>query len=405
MESCWKSVLAACPLQNIFVQRNKPENFTEENEHVPSGKVQKSTILLKPKIDIHSRQDENIFVDNGQLSKPIDVVGFEFIRVLGKGAWGHVFLAKAKSSIEHTGEQKTGAACAIKMVRKCFDPKQRKAPAIELERKILEQVSHPFLIKLHFSLESRFKAYYVLEYCSGGDLFFHLCQRRGFSEDVAGFYVAEVILALEFLHNHNILYRDLKPENILLDAEGHIKLADFGLSKIGVNTFRGANTICGTANYLSPEMALGNEYGLCIDWWAVGILFYELLTGHAPWKTKNFIQEIIQSAVDFSVAKVSPCLVEVLSGFLEKNPKNRLGCTGTKQIKKQRFFESIDWDALLSKKVNPPILPSSDNCGFLNFESEFTSMVMPSHADEISNFSLYGNKFMVLPKGKLAPLS
>jgi len=245
----------------------------------------------------------------------------------------------------------------------------------------------------------------VVEYCSGGDLFFHLSQRARFSEDVAGYYVAEVILALEFLHDHNILFRDLKPENILLDSQGHAKLADFGLAKTGVNPFSGAKTICGTAYYISPEMALGKEYGLCVDWWTVGVLFYELLTGHAPWKTNNFIQEIIECTVDLSVAKVSPCLEEMLSVFLEKNPENRLGSTGAKQVKAQRFFEKIDWNALMSKKINPPILPSSDNYGALNFQKAFTSMLIPSHAHEISKFSLYGNKVVVLSKEKCAYFS
>jgi len=329
---------------------------------------------------------------DAKIPKPSDVVGFEFIRVIGKGAWGHVCLAKFKT-FNVKCEQKPYALCAIKIVEKCINPKQKKSPAtFELERKILEQVSHPFLVKLHFSLESQLKTYLVLEYCSGGDLFFHLCQRRCFSEDVARFYVAEVILALEFLHSHNILFRDLKPENILLDEQGHVKLADFGLSKTGVNTFLGAKTFCGTANYISPEMALGKEYGLCIDWWAVGILFYELLTGNAPWKTKNFIQEIVECTVDFSVAKVSPYLEEMLSGLLEKNPENRLGSTGAKQVKEQRFFNSIVWNAVLTKKIKPPIFPSSDNYGLLNFEKEFTSIKMPSQANPVSKLLLNGEK-------------
>merc|ERR1711957_1073217 len=177
---------------------------------------------------------------------------------------------------------------AMKILRKSHLVKRRQIERTRTERKVLAVVDHPFIMKLHFAFQTEDKLFLVLDYCAGGELFFHLSRLRRFPERVARFYAAELLLAIGHLHKKHIIYRDLKPENVLLDSEGHVKLGDFGLAKDKIDhPYRGASSMCGTPEYMAPEILQQFGHGFCVDYWGLGMLVYEMMTGLPPWYTTD----------------------------------------------------------------------------------------------------------------------
>ena len=157
----------------------------------------------------------------------------------------------------------------------------------KVERMILERLNHPFIVKLHYAFQTPERLYFVIDFLNGGELFFHLRKEMKFNEDRTRFYAAEILLALECLHSNGIIYRDLKPENVILDSEGHIKLTDFGLSKLQITGDKMAYTFCGTPEYLAPEIVKGVGHNQAVDYWSLGLMIYEMLSGINPFKLKN----------------------------------------------------------------------------------------------------------------------
>merc|ERR1711994_394190 len=216
------------------------------------------------------------------------------------------------------------------------------------ERKILQSLQHPFLMHLRYAFQTEAKLYFVLDYYRGGELFFHLKKKRRFSEYQAQFFVAEVGMALGHLHSLDVVYRDLKPENILLDYSGHICLTDFGLSK-DLSTIRRDSddeealsfSFCGTPEYLAPEIVMSLGHGKAVDWWALGILLYELTVGIPPFYSQNvneMYRYIKQAALRFP-PKLSKDCKTLITGLLKRNPKQRLGSGANdwKDIQKAKF--------------------------------------------------------------------
>ncbi|XP_012886898.1 PREDICTED: protein kinase C zeta type [Dipodomys ordii] len=226
----------------------------------------------------------------------------------------------------------------------------------------------------------------VIEYVNGGDLMFHMQRQRKLPEEHARFYAAEICIALNFLHERGIVYRDLKLDNVLLDADGHIKLTDYGMCKEGLGPGDTTSTFCGTPNYIAPEILRGEEYGFSVDWWALGVLMFEMMAGRSPFdiitdnpdmNTEDYLFQVILEKPIRIPRFLSVKASHVLKGFLNKDPKERLGCrpqTGFSDIKSHAFFRSIDWDLLEKKQALPPFQPQiTEDYGLDNFDTQFTS--------------------------------
>jgi serine/threonine protein kinase len=284
---------------------------------------------------------------------------------------GKVFLVK---------ENKSGNMFALKVLRKDNIIKRNQVEHTKTERSVLGYVKHPFIVGMNMAFQSRDKLYFVLDYCAGGELFFHLGKVGLFPEARTRFYAAEIILAISYVHSLDIIYRDLKPENVLLDASGHIRLTDFGLSKEGIsNSSSGANSFCGTPEYLAPEILNRQGHGRAVDWWSLGALTYEMLTGLPPFYCQDrerLFEKIRKSELNYP-ASLSSNSKNLLRGLLTKDPNKRLGSgpRDADEIKPHNFFASIDWDKLSRGEVTPPWKPKiTSTQDTSQFDKEFTSM-------------------------------
>jgi serine/threonine protein kinase len=204
---------------------------------------------------------------------------FNFLNLLGQGNFGKVYLVEKK---------KTKELFAMKILNKKLIEQKKQKIHTMTERKVLEKSNSPFIAKLYYAFQTPKKLYMIMEYLSGGELFFHLSQQGVFSENRSRFYIAEIFLGLDYLHSRGIIYRDLKPENVLLDDEGHIKLTDFGLSKDGQEDPNSKTfTFCGTPEYLAPEIIKNQGYNKKVDYWSLGAVLYYMLSGAPPFYSRN----------------------------------------------------------------------------------------------------------------------
>jgi serine/threonine-protein kinase Psk1 len=321
---------------------------------------------------------------SSQIARKMTAEDFSPIKCLGDGAFGTVLLVRQNA---------TGKLFAQKQLTKAFLKVHKKRVENTMsERTILELVNrHPFVVNLYYAFQDHEKLYLILEYASGGELFRHLEMEKFFPEDTAAFYIAEIVLALEYLHETvGVIYRDLKPENCLLDAEGHLLLTDFGLSKVAVedaSTPGGSrcNSLgVGTIEYMAPEIIRGSDessygpgYGKACDWWSLGAMACDLMTGKPPFGGGNWtkIQQNIMHAKLNLPYFLSPDAKDLLTRLLRKEPRKRLGVQkgDINVIKKHRFFRKIDWIKLEARQLEPPIKPLvTDPSLAENFAREFT---------------------------------
>ncbi|BCR96197.1 serine/threonine-protein kinase [Aspergillus luchuensis] len=291
------------------------------------------------------------FVENKQRSMKLE--DFELLKVVGKGSFGKVMQVMKKD---------TGRIYALKTIRKAHIISRSEVTHTLAERSVLSQINNPFIVPLKFSFQSPEKLYLVLAFVNGGELFHHLQREQRFDINRARFYTAELLCALECLHGFKVIYRDLKPENILLDYTGHIALCDFGLCKLDMKDEDRTNTFCGTPEYLAPELLLGNGYTKTVDWWTLGVLLYEMLTGLPPFydeNTNDMYRKILQEPLTFpSTDIVPPAARDLLSRLLDRDPQRRLGANGAAEIKSHHFFANIDWRKLLQRKYEPSFRPN-----------------------------------------------
>ncbi|XP_053518411.1 ribosomal protein S6 kinase alpha-6 isoform X4 [Artibeus jamaicensis] len=298
-----------------------------------------------------------------------DPAQFELLKVLGQGSFGKVFLVRKKTGPD------AGQLYAMKVLKKA-SLKVRDRVRTKMERDILVEVNHPFIVKLHYAFQTEGKLYLILDFLRGGDVFTRLSKEVLFTEEDVKFYLAELALALDHLHRLGIVYRDLKPENILLDEIGHIKLTDFGLSKESVDQEKKAYSFCGTVEYMAPEVVNRRGHSQSADWWSYGVLMFEMLTGTLPFqgKDRNETMNMILKAKLGMPQFLSAEAQSLLRMLFKRNPANRLGSEGVEEIKRHNFFANIDWNKLYKREVQPPFKPASGKPDdTFCFDPEFTA--------------------------------
>lgn len=288
---------------------------------------------------------------------------FSLLTTIGTGTFARVCLCKRENSKDFY---------ALKVMAKHDLVKQKQVEHVKSEKAILEQVAHPFLLELLWSHQDSSFLYMLFPYVVGGELFSYLRRAGRFSSETTLFYSAEIISALEYLHSISVIYRDLKPENLLLDSEGHLKIIDFGFAKkVPEKTW----TLCGTPEYLAPEIIQAKGHNKAVDWWALGILLFEMLAGFPPFYDSDpfrLYEKIILCKVSWPRdTPPDPLAKNLVSRLLVQDPNKRLGNlrNGAKDIKKHRYFQPIDWAGVASKQLKPPIIPEFSSEGDTsNFE-------------------------------------
>ncbi|KAJ2659549.1 Serine/threonine-protein kinase Sgk2 [Coemansia sp. RSA 1199] len=384
-----------------------------EDPIVPSAQMQgKRQHVPEPGVDDRDDgADSQVRSPNPSGPQKVGLDDFQLLSIIGKGSYGQVMLARYKDS---------GKVMAIKVISKS---KLRGRPSeirrVMSERKVLERtVQHPFLVGLQCAFQTKEKLFFCLDYVNGGELFFHLQRERRFGENRARFYAAQIISALAYLHGMDVVYRDLKPENCLLDARGHVRIVDFGLAKeVGPVVWRTegsalysievggkTGTFCGTPEYLAPEVLLRQRYGKEVDWYCLGAVLYEMLTGLPPFyhqDNNTMYQRILSEDLRFpaTLPPAAPCNGTLHAGsgnvagnvigryaqdfvfqMMDRDPKTRLGhgVFGTENVKRHAFFQGIDWAKIYRQEYAPPFVPKVSSIFDLsNIDPEFRNEPIP----------------------------
>lgn len=294
---------------------------------------------------------------------PPSLAIFKIGATLGTGTFGRVRLVQCtlQSKVHNL---------ALKMLKKTEIIRLKQVDHIKAEKDILSMIAHPFIVNFFGAFQDQVRLFMVMEYVIGGELFSQLRKAGRFTNDASKFYAAEIILALQFLHDRNIVYRDLKPENILLDRDGHVKITDFGFAKrVEDRTW----TLCGTPEYLAPEIIQSKGHGKAVDWWALGILIYEMLAGYPPFYDENpfgIYQKILDGRIDFP-RHFDPNARDLVKKLLTADRTKRFGClkNGVDDVKKHKWFKGLDWDAVLMRQLPAPFVPTfTDAADTSNFD-------------------------------------
>ena len=300
---------------------------------------------------------------------------FSQLKVLGRGAFGKVVLVRL---------EKNKKLYAMKILKKEIVIKRKQVNHTMTERSLLEKLNHPFIVKLIYAFQDKEKLYFITEFMQGGELFFHLRRNSQYKEKSVKFYMSEILLAIDYMHKNNFIYRDLKPENILIDKFGHIKLTDFGLSKLLDEEEQKTYTLCGTPEYLAPEIIFEKGYDKTCDWFSFGVVMFEMLCGFHPFKQKKgkFNPQIYKMKIKIpeNIGKNAKDLIEKL---LNSNPRERIGYNSSEEIMKHDFFKDIDFDKVLKREYKPPFIPKLDNQEDLRyFDKGFTEENVESFPDK-----------------------
>ncbi|KAM9482958.1 serine/threonine-protein kinase N2 isoform 2-T2 [Clarias gariepinus] len=351
----------------------------QEYESPVEDEIQQPDLKLKEQHHIEPREDPDV---------QFSLRDFSCVAVLGRGHFGKVLLAEYKN---------TGEMFAIKALKKGDIVARDEVDSLMCEKRIFETVNsvrHPFLVNLFACFQTKEHVCFVMEYAAGGDLMMHI-HADVFSEPRAVFYAACVVLGLQFLHEHKIVYRDLKLDNLLLDTEGYVKIADFGLCKEGMGFRDRTSTFCGTPEFLAPEVLTETSYTRAVDWWGLGVLIFEMLVGESPFPGDDE-EEVFDSIVNDEVRYprfLSTEAISIMRRLLRRNPERRLGAgeRDAEEVKKHPFFRNVDWSALLAKKIRPPFMPTiKGREDVSNFDDEFTSeapILTPPREPRILNTS------------------
>lgn len=299
----------------------------------------------------HLEDEEEHLQKGGSLR----LTDFEVRGTLGTGTFGRVLLVRLRTA---SSQARSSNCFALKVLRKTEIVRLRQVEHVNAERYIMSRVRHPFIVDLYATFRDSMNIYMLLSYVPGGELFTHLRRAQRFTPDVTRFYLATIILALRYLHSFNIIYRDLKPENLLLDSRGYLRLTDFGFAKIVDDR---TWTLCGTPEYLAPEIILNEGHGKPADWWACGILAYEMMVGYPPFfdETAPGIYEKILKGKVYWPRDMDRLSKDLVKAFLHPDRTKRLGnlIGGAQDALDHPWFRGVDWDALERKEIRAPIVP------------------------------------------------
>ena len=330
--------------------QKKKNSISKEsiNNALYNDKLVPNLSISEPSTNRTSVRTTRSSLDNSNTS----LKDFKTLKILGKGSYGKVYLVKNIN---------TNKIYAMKILDKQFLLEKNQITHTKTERIALEKLKHPFIVKLNYAFQDFKNLYFITEFLQGGELFYHLRKKSGFKEKAVKFYMSQVLLALEFMHDNNYIYRDLKPENIMIDKQGNIKLTDFGLSKI-LKPNETTYTLCGTAEYLAPEIIFGKGYDKTCDWFSFGVVIFEMFCGYHPFGKKNKkIDPTIYLRKTYIPEKVGKKAKDLIEKLFVSNPKNRLGYKSADEIKNHPFFKDIDFKKVLNKEYKPPFIPQLDN--------------------------------------------
>ncbi|XP_035290792.1 protein kinase C eta type [Anguilla anguilla] len=367
---CQGNVAPSCGVNSVELAKKLAEMGLQ------AGGLQKRNSVVSTAGEGHGRrgsgvQSEGQQGDSEVQTRRLGISDFTFLQVLGKGSFGKVMLARLNS---------TEQVFAVKVLKKDIILQDDDVECTMTEKRVLSLARcHPYLTQLYCCFQSSDRLFFVMEFVNGGDLMFHIQKSRKFEEGRARFYTAQITSALMFLHSKGIIYRDLKLDNVLLDKDGHCKLADFGMCKEGMFEGLATGTFCGTPDYIAPEILQEMLYGPSVDWWALGVLLYEMLSGHAPFEAENeddLFEAILNEEIVYA-SWLSTDAVAILKAFLTKNPLRRLGCVaadgGENAIVSHAFFSGVDWEKLNRKEIEPPFKPRIKTPEDVNnFDPDFT---------------------------------
>lgn len=359
-----------------------PVQAAPQPQMIPPQQPPKQTYAQQPQqtesipsqIVVSSRRQPppSVTPSDSSAGRRIGLDHFNFLAVLGKGNFGKVMLAETKASKK---------LYAIKVLKKEFIIENDEVESTRSEKRVFliaNKERHPFLLNLHACFQTETRVYFVMEYISGGDLMLHI-QRGQFTPKRAQFYAAEVCLALKYFHENGVIYRDLKLDNILLTMEGHIKIGDYGLCKEDMYYGSTTSTFCGTPEFMAPEILLDKKYGRAVDWWAFGVLIYQMLLQQSPFRgeDEDEIYDAILADEPLYPIHMPRDSVSILQKLLTREPELRLGSgpRDASEIMDQPFFKTINWDDIYNKRIEPPYKPQiSSATDTSNFDSEFTNV-------------------------------
>ncbi|KAF7731832.1 camp-dependent protein kinase catalytic subunit [Apophysomyces ossiformis] len=374
-EECSALEEPVAPTETTPRSRKQPKCFLAEGfpytpPQTPSSGSFHNTVIGAPEDNNngHNHSQNSSFAPKNKCSCELKLQDFRMQRTLGTGSFGRVHLAQSKYN---------NRFYAVKVLRKSDIVRMKQVEHTKNERSVLMSVEHPFIVNLWGTFADYSHVYMVMDFVPGGELFSYLRKTKRFPNDVARFYSAEVLLALVYLHKHSIVYRDLKPENLLLDTTGHIKITDFGFAKRIPEDI--TYTLCGTPDYLAPEIIQSKGYSKAVDFWALGVLIYEMLAGHAPFYADSQFKlyEKIMSSRPKYPSYFDSAAKDLLKHLLISDKTMRYGNLkrGYRDVMDHRWFAPIDFERLEQRRVKPPYVPrvpcEGDASNFQRYDEDY----------------------------------
>ena len=338
---------------------------------------------------VHVKSEKETYTKMESVETKLCYNDFEPLKLLGTGSFGRVLLVRKKNN---------NKLFAMKILLKSYLKQKNQQEHTKTERDLMVKINSPFVMNIKYAFQDETQLYLVTEFMQGGDMFFHLHEQGKFNRERAKFYIIEILLGIEYLHKNNMVYRDLKPENILMDKDGHIKITDFGLSKILDDMNEKVFTLCGTPQYIAPEVVYKRGYDKGVDWWSLGCVLYEFLIGSLPFhipRGGKISHRTFEGPIKFPKG-MNEDDMDLICNLLINNPKQRLG-NGPKDaedIKKHPYFKDVDWEKYLKKEIKPPFIPKlKSDTDLKYFDKVFTDECINTTKENIPRSRIQSDYF------------